>query len=84
MRLWHLLHEALTKTTPAQPIVSSYSQPNSMLYPQGIDCNRTLYLIEFLSTIYNVIILESSMIFFMIHDYMTVTCDSVMRHVIDM
>lgn len=39
---------------------------------------RILYLIEFLSIIYDVIILESSMIFFMIHDYMTVTCDSVM------
>ena len=37
MRLWHLLHEALTETTLAQPIMSLYPQPNSMLYPQGIN-----------------------------------------------
>ena len=41
MRLWHLLHKALTETTSAQLIISSYSQPNSMLYPQGIDRNKT-------------------------------------------
>jgi len=42
MRLWHILHEALTETTLAQLIMSSYPQPNSMLYPQGIDHNSYL------------------------------------------
>ena len=40
MRLWHLLHEALTETTSVQPIILSYPQPNSMLYPWGINCNN--------------------------------------------
>ena len=40
MRLWYLLHEVLTETTSAQPIVSLYPQPNFMLYPWGIDRNR--------------------------------------------
>ena len=39
MRLWHLLHEALTETTLVQPIMSSYPQPNSMLYPWDTNCN---------------------------------------------
>ena len=40
MRLWHLLHEALTETTSVQLIISSYPQPNSMLYSRGINCNN--------------------------------------------
>ena len=39
IRLWYLLHEALTETTSAQPIVLSYPQPNSMLSPQDINHN---------------------------------------------
>ena len=46
MRLWHLLYETLTETTSAQPIVSSYPQPNSMLYPQGTVHNKE-FSIEF-------------------------------------
>ena len=41
MRLWHLLHEVLTETTSAQLIMSSYPQPNSMLFSRGIDCNTS-------------------------------------------
>ena len=41
MRLWHLLHETLTETTSVQPIMSSYPQPNSMLYSQGTVHNNT-------------------------------------------
>ena len=43
MRLWHLLHEALTETTSAQLIMSSYPQPNSMLYPRGI-CRNNFFV----------------------------------------
>ena len=39
MRLWYLLHEALTETTLVQPIMLSYHQPNSMLYSRGTVCN---------------------------------------------
>jgi len=39
VRLWHLLHEALTETTMAQPIVSSYSLLFSMLHSGGINHN---------------------------------------------
>jgi len=39
MRLWHLLHEVLIETTLAQLVMLLYPQPNSMLYPWGIDCN---------------------------------------------
>ena len=42
MRLWHLLHEMLTETTLAQPIMLSYPQPSSMLSPQGIDYNNLI------------------------------------------
>ena len=38
-RLWYLLYEVLTKTPTAQPIVSSYPLPISMLSPGGINCN---------------------------------------------
>ena len=38
----------LTETTLAQLIVSSYSQPNSMLYPQGIDCNKDQHVVHML------------------------------------
>ena len=41
MRLWYLLHEMLTETTSAQPIMSLYPQPNSMLYPRGTVCNNS-------------------------------------------
>ena len=40
MRLEHLLHEVLTETTSAQPIVLLYPQLISMLHPQGINCNK--------------------------------------------
>jgi len=43
MGLWHLLYEALTETTLVQPIMLSYPQLNSMLYPQGISHNNTLF-----------------------------------------
>ena len=42
MKLWHLLHEMLTETTLAQPIMSSYPWPNSMLYPRSTDCNKSI------------------------------------------
>ena len=42
MRLWHLLHEMLTKTTLVQPIMLSYPQPNSMLSPRSIDYNNLI------------------------------------------
>jgi len=44
VRLEHLLHKVLTETTSAQLIVLSYSEPNSMMHPWGIDCNTTLVL----------------------------------------
>ena len=53
MRLWHLLHEVLTETTSAQPIISSYPQPNSMLYSQGINRN-ILVLVDFQNNYYSV------------------------------
>jgi len=46
MRLWHLLYEVLTETTPAQLIMLSYPQPNFMLYPRGINCNKSYPLIS--------------------------------------
>jgi len=48
MRLWYLLYKVLTETTSAQPIVSSYPQSNSMLYPRGIDCNKDQYIVNIL------------------------------------
>ena len=44
MRLWHLLYEVLSETTSVQLIMLSYPQPNSMLYPQGIDHNKNIIL----------------------------------------
>jgi len=43
-RLWHLLYEVLTETPMAQPIVSSYPLPMSMLSSGGIDRNRNCIL----------------------------------------
>ena len=37
--LWHLLHEALTEISMAQPIMSLYPLPMSMLSPEGVDRN---------------------------------------------
>ena len=47
MRLWYLLCEALTETTLVQLIVSSYPQPNSMLYPRGINHNKFSYIMMY-------------------------------------
>ena len=44
-RLEHLLHEALTETTLAQLLISSYPKPISMLHFQDINCN-TIELLE--------------------------------------
>ena len=41
VKLRYLLHEALTETTIAQPIMLSYPLPISILSPGGIDHNNT-------------------------------------------
>ena len=43
----HLLHEMLTETTMAQPIVSSYPLPFSMLHSGGINCNTMISQIRY-------------------------------------
>ena len=40
IKLQHLLHEVLTETPTAQPIMLSYPLPMSILSPGGIDHNR--------------------------------------------
>ena len=54
MKLEHLLHEVLTETTLAQPIMLSDPCSFSMLHPRGIDRNILLAILW--SSIYYMII----------------------------
>ena len=46
IRFQHLLHEVLTETALAQPIVLSYPLPISMIYPWDINHNNPIAMYQ--------------------------------------
>ena len=46
IRFQHLLHKVLTETALAQPIVSSYPLPISMIYPWDINHNNSIAMYQ--------------------------------------